>query len=49
MKVVAVETVHCAEIYRFELNERKARAVAEIYRQLDGVPLALELAAAHLR
>ncbi|MBS0326952.1 MAG: tetratricopeptide repeat protein [Proteobacteria bacterium] len=33
----------------FELSDRNARAVAEICRSLDGVPLALELAAARVR
>ena len=33
----------------FELDEENAKAVAGICRQLDGIPLALELAAARLR
>ncbi len=33
----------------FELNEANASTVAGICRHLDGIPLALELAAAHLR
>src|SRR4051812_486410 len=33
----------------FRVNERNARAVAQICRRLDGVPLALELAAARVR
>ncbi|HSC98638.1 MAG TPA: adenylate/guanylate cyclase domain-containing protein [Casimicrobiaceae bacterium] len=33
----------------FRLDERSAGAVAEICRRLDGIPLALELAAARLR
>jgi predicted ATPase/class 3 adenylate cyclase len=33
----------------FELREHNARAVADVCRQLDGLPLALELAAAHVR
>lgn len=33
----------------FELDESNARAVAEICRNLDGIPLALELAAARVR
>jgi predicted ATPase/DNA-binding CsgD family transcriptional regulator/DNA-binding XRE family transcriptional regulator len=31
----------------FELSEQNARAVADVCRRLDGIPLALELAAAH--
>lgn len=34
---------------RFVLDERNAYAVAEVCWRLDGIPLALELAAAHLR
>jgi predicted ATPase len=33
----------------FELNEREARAVAELVARLEGIPLALELAAARVR
>lgn len=33
----------------FEVNARNAEAVAEICRRLDGIPLAIELAAARLR
>ncbi|MBA2277567.1 MAG: AAA family ATPase [Chloroflexia bacterium] len=33
----------------FTLTERNARAVAEVCRTLDGIPLALELAAARMR
>jgi predicted ATPase/class 3 adenylate cyclase len=34
---------------RFELTDKNARAVAEICDRLDGIPLALELAAASIR
>jgi len=33
---------------KFSLNEQNARAIAQICRRLDGIPLALELAAARL-
>jgi predicted ATPase len=33
---------------RFELNQRNAHAVAQICKRLDGIPLALELAAARI-
>jgi non-specific serine/threonine protein kinase len=33
----------------FELNEREAPAVAQLVRRLEGIPLALELAAARVR
>jgi predicted ATPase/class 3 adenylate cyclase len=38
-----------AALPHFELSEQNARAVADVCRQLDGLPLALELAAAHVR
>jgi predicted ATPase/DNA-binding CsgD family transcriptional regulator len=37
-----------AALPAFELNEQNARAAVQICRQLDGIPLALELAAARL-
>lgn len=33
----------------FQLNEENGRAIAQICRQLDGIPLALEIAAAQLK
>ena len=36
-----------AALPEFELSEQNARAVADVCRRLDGIPLALELAAAH--
>lgn len=43
--------VERASLYRpgYTLTEENARAVAEIARRLDGIPLALELAAARIR
>ena len=41
-----VERAHAA-LPNFELSEQNARAVADVCRRLDGIPLALELAAAH--
>jgi len=43
-----VERVHAA-VPSFTLTERNARAVVQICRRLDGIPLALELAAARVR
>lgn len=43
-----VERARSAEP-RFELTDANARAVAQICRRLDGMPLALELAAARVR
>lgn len=43
-----VARAHAANV-GFELTRENARAVAAICRQLDGIPLALELAAARLR
>ncbi|HQR20369.1 MAG TPA: tetratricopeptide repeat protein [Burkholderiaceae bacterium] len=39
----------CAAQPRFRLTERNAAAVTEICQRLDGIPLALELAAARMR
>jgi predicted ATPase len=38
-----------AALPEFVLTERRARAIADICRRLDGIPLALELAAARVR
>jgi non-specific serine/threonine protein kinase len=47
MKLLLTRTRACAS--GFALTEANAPAVAEICRRLDGVPLALEIAAARLR
>jgi predicted ATPase/DNA-binding XRE family transcriptional regulator len=38
-----------AALPEFALDERRARAIADVCRRLDGIPLALELAAARVR
>ena len=44
----SVRRACAATLPSFTLNDRNARAVAEICRQLDGIPLAIELAAARI-